>query len=392
MPEIKYTPVFEANKQAYESKKYRVIANQGSSRSSKTYSICQLLPFIALHEKKEISIVSPSLPHLKKGARKDFLEIINDFGLYNDEDFNMTDQIYTFPKTGSYIEFFGAEDAKKVRGPGRDILFENEANLLSFETHTQLALRTKEVIFLDFNPADEYSWVYEVADKPGNKLIRSTYRNNLTNLTKNQIEEIESLKDIDENLWKVYGLGLRGTSTETIYTHWKLVDHFPECDDWCYGLDFGFNHPHALIKVGFKDENVYWDEIIYETKMTTDDLIFAMKTLGVPRSRKIYCDHSRPETIEEIRRAGFNAVEADKSVKDGIDCVKGHRLFITRNSSNTIKEAKSYKWKIDKDGRVMDEPVKFKDDAMDAGRYGTYTHLFRPKRPWIEVDVSWDEL
>jgi phage terminase large subunit len=392
MQEILYTPVFEANKAAYQSHQYRVIANQGSTRSSKTYSICQLLPVIAMQETKSISVVSPSLPHLKKGARRDFLEILMNWGLYNDANFNMTDNIYEFPNTGSYIEFFGADDAGKVRGPGRDILYCNEANLLKYGTYKQLALRTKGTIFIDFNPADEYSWVYDVADKPGNKLIRSTYLNNKANLTKEQINEIEELKDGDENLWKVYGLGLRGTSSETIYTHWKVCEHWPEVDDFCYGLDFGFNHPSVLIKVGFKENDCYWDEEIYESKMTTDDLIYLMKVAGVPKRKAIYCDHSRPETIEELVRAGFNALPADKSVKDGINTVKAKRLFITQRSVNTIKEIKSYKWKKDKNDIVLDEPVKFKDDAMDAGRYGEHTYLSTPKQVWYEEDMTFDEL
>lgn len=207
---IEYTPVFTANKDAYESGKHRVIGNQGSTRSSKTWSVSQLLSlYVPYRLKKSISIVSPSLPHLKRGARRDFLTIMEMAGLYSDGNFNKTDQVYHYPN-GSYVEFFGCEDLGKVRGPGRDILFVNEANLITFPIYTQLALRTKETIFLDFNPVEETSWVYDVADKVGNKLIHSTYRNNLKFLTPEQIEEIEALKDADENLWKVFGLGLRG--------------------------------------------------------------------------------------------------------------------------------------------------------------------------------------
>ena len=377
---VKYTPVFEANKNAYDSGKYRVIANQGSTRSSKTFSLCQLLPVIALSEKKEITVCSPSLPHLKRGARKDFLDIIKDWGLYNDDDFNKTDNVYRFPKTGSYIEFFGADEVQKLRGPGRDILYINEANLLSHAAYVQLSLRTKDVCFIDFNPADEYSWVYDVADAEGNLLIHSTYKNNLSNLTKSQIQEIESLKNADENLWRVFGLGLRGTSSETIYTHWKQTDHFPQCDDICYGLDFGYNHPTALIKIGFVDGKVYAQELLYESKLTNNDLAYVIKTLGITKSSEIFCDTARPETIEELRRTGLNVKPALKAVYDGIQMVKSNPLFITKESTNLIKELKSYKWKVDKDGKVLDEPVKFNDDAADALRYGIYTRLFKPKR------------
>lgn len=384
--QINCTPVFWANKEAYDSGIYRRIINQGSSRSSKTYSTVQLLITIALSHKKHISICSPSLPHLKRGARRDFLNIMGDWGLYSDDHFNKTDQVYQFPDKG-FIEFFGADDSGKVRGPGRDILFVNEANLLSHETYVQLAMRTREVIFLDFNPADEYNYVYNEIEKPGSKFIHSTYLNNLGNLTKEQVAEIESLKDADPNLWKVYGLGLRGTSSETIYVHWKLIDEWPEVDDFCYGLDFGFNHPTVLMKCGFDDRANYWDEQIYESKLTTDDLIYLLGVNGIPKTKEIFCDSARPEAIEEIRRAGYNAKPAEKAVRDGISFVKSKPLYITRRSANTLKEIKSYKWKVDKEGRVMDEPVKLYDDAMDAGRYGSYTMFYKPKQAWDLLSI-----
>lgn len=382
--ETNTTPVYWGNKEAYDSGKYRVIANQGSTRSSKTYSLSQLMVDIASggtneitgkpYGKTEISIVSPSLPHLKKGARRDVLKILEDQGIFNDADFNRTDQIYTFPSTGSYIEFFGAEDSKRVRGPGRKILYVNEANLLSRDTYIQLALRTEETILIDFNPAEEYSWVYEVADKVGNKLIISTYKNNRANLSKEQIEEIESLEAIDENLWKVFGLGQRGSSSETIYTHYKVIDEMPGKGDQCMGQDFGYNVPSALVDIEFYEGAVYWDEVLYEPKLTTADLIEKYKANYVKKSRPIYCDSAEPKTIEELVRAGYNAMPADKDVTEGIRNVKSKPLFITKRSVNILKEARSYKWRVDKDGRVLDEPVKFNDHAMDAGRYGTFTH------------------
>jgi phage terminase large subunit len=325
--------------------------------------------------KKEISVVSPSLPHLKKGARKDVLKNLEDQMIFNENDFNRTDQLYTFPATGSYIEFFGADDSRKVRGPGRDILYINEANLLNKDTYLQLALRTRETIFIDFNPADEYSWVYEVADKTGNKLIVSTYQNNRANLTKEQIEEIEGLEALDDNLWKVFGLGQRGSSSETIYTHWKLVDEMPDRGERIRGQDFGFNVASALVDIEFYEGGTYVDELLYETKLTTNDLIERYQALGLTKSIATYCDAAEPKTIEEICRAGYNALSADKDVTEGIRKVKSQPLYITKRSVNLIKELKSYKWKTDKDGKVLDEPVKFNDHACDALRYGVFTHL-----------------
>lgn len=372
--EVLHTDVFEWNLEAYESKRYRVIGNQGSTRSTKTYSLSQLLALYIPHkEKKSISVVGPSLPHLKRGARRDFLEILENANVYREDNFNKTDNIYHYPSTGSYAEFFGAEDVGKVRGPGRDILFVNEANLLSFAVYKQLALRTREIIFLDFNPADETSWVYDVVDAPGNLLIHSTYKNNPF-LSKEQREEIEGLQYADENLWKVFGLGLRGTSSETIYTHWKSCDLMPQGAEKIYGADFGYNVPSALLEIGFYENAVYWDELLYETKLTTQDFIERLKGLKVSKTAPIYCDNAEPKTIEEICRAGYNAKPADKDVTEGIRKVKSKPLFITKRSVNLIKEIKSYKWRTDKNGKVLDEPVKFMDHACDAGRYGTFTH------------------
>lgn len=376
---IKKTRVLSSNKEAYESGA-RVIANQGSTRSGKTYSICQLLAlYIPYKYKKSISIVSPSLPHLKRGARRDFLQILEDAGLYSDEQFNKTDNIYHYPN-GSYVEFFGAEEPGKVRGPGRDILFVNEANLLPFNVYTQLALRTKETILLDFNPVDEASWVYDVADR--HCLIHSTYKDNPF-LPPEQIQEIESLKEADENLWQVFGLGLRGKSQEIIYTHYKQAP-FPTDCEVAYGVDFGFNVPSAVVKVGFYEKAVYADEVLYETRLTTSDLIERLR--GIPKSAELFCDSAEPKTIEELRRAGYNAKPAEKDVYAGIQKVKSQPLYVTPGSLNLIKELKSYKWKLDKDGKIHPDetPVKFQDHILDALRYAVFTKLTkaRPVMAW----------
>lgn len=385
--EILNSDVFNWNLEAYESGKYRVIANQGSTRSTKTYSLCQLLALYIPHKyKKSISIVSPSLPHLKRGARRDFLEIVETAGVYNDSRFNMTDQIYHYPN-GSYVEFFGAEDMGKVRGPGRDILYVNEANLLSFQVYKQLALRTKEIIFIDFNPVDEMSWVYDVADAPGNLLIHSTYLNNPF-LPKEQVAEIEGLREIDQNMWKVFGLGLRGQSSELIYTHWRQVETMPDKGEVFYGMDFGFNNPSSIVKIEIFDGIAYLDEVLYQTRLTTNDLIDELLILGIHRSDEIYADSAEPKTIEEIIRAGYNVKPADKaenSVMQGIRKVKSMPLRVTSRSTNIIKELKGYKWKTDKDGILVtpEKPVKFMDHAMDAMRYAIFTKLTEPAATWV---------
>jgi phage terminase large subunit len=375
---IEYTPVFAANKEAYDSGLYRFIGNEGGTRSSKSYSLAQLMVVIAMTESKEITVVSGSLPHLKRGAMKDILDVMMTWGIYNEKNHNKTDQIIKFPKTGSRIEFFGTDEAAKLRGPGRDILWCNEMDIIPNASYKQLALRTRKTIFGDWNPADQFNYVYDLADNPKNKKIHSTYLNNLNFLPKEQIDEVESYREADENFWKVFGLGLRGTSTETIYTHWKVIDHFPDCDRVVYGLDFGFNHPNVLTKVGIMDERLYVEEMIYESKLTTDDLCYAIKALGLNNSHKIYCDSARPDTIEEMNRAGLWAVSSNKSVWDGIQFVKSKPLYITKNSINLLKEIKSYKWMKDKNDIVQEQPVKFKDDGMDSMRYAAFTEFSQP--------------
>lgn len=346
----------------------------------------QLLITVALvaeKEKKatEITVCSPSLPHLKRGARKDFLEIMEDWEMFDEEKFNRTDNVYSFGK--SYIEFFGVDDATKVRGPGRDILFINEAILISEASYRQMAMRTRQTVFMDYNPADEFNYVYGVADSPDTKIIRSTYENNLANLPRWQVEEIESLRGVDANLWKVFGLGLRGTSSETIYTHWQPCAHLPEGGLEFFGLDFGFNVPTALVRIKFYEGRVYGQQLLYETHLTTSDLIERLKGLGTKRTDEIFCDAAEPKTIKELQQAGFNAKPADKDVTEGIRKVKGLPLYLTSDSTDAIKEIKSYKWKIgppgeDGKGRVLDEPVKFHDHLMDAIRYGVFTKLSKP--------------
>jgi phage terminase large subunit len=396
--EVLVTDVYDWNLEAYLSKKYRVIGDQGSSRSTKTYSICQLLAlYIPYNEKQSISIVSPSLPHLKRGAMRDFFEILENAGIYDEANHNKTDQIYYYPN-GSYVEFFGVEDVGKVRGPGRNILFINEANLIPHSVYTQLSLRTRQVIFIDFNPVDEMNWVYDVVDYPGgiddqgkaikpNLMIHSTYKNNPF-LPTDQRHEIEKLRDADENLWNVFGLGLRGKSTELVYNHWKVCPELPLRGEIFMGCDFGYNVPSALVLCELYEEKIYVKELLYETRLTTNDLVERFKDIGVSRTIEIYCDNAEPKTIEELKRAGFNAWEADKDVTEGIRKVKSYPLFITEGSTNMLKEIKGYKWKTDTNGKPVkdkdkDEPVKFNDHSMDAMRYAVFTKLAVDRMSWV---------
>lgn len=376
------TPVFEANLNAYNAG-YPVICNEGGSRSSKSYSIVQLLVSIAVNEpKKRISIVSHSLPHIKRGAYRDFKLIMQELELWSDDNFSFTDFIYTYPN-GSYIELFGLEDEGKARGPGRDILFINEANLLKKALYDQLAMRTTGQIFLDWNPADFVSWVYTVADNPLNKRIHSTYLNNKSNLTATQIAAIEAYRGLpDDFMWKVYGLGQRGAAKELIYTQWRIVDELPNKGECFYGLDFGFNHPAAFVKVEYYEGAHYVQELVYQSGLTLSELLRLIQSHDVGKGT-IYADAAEPKSIEEMYRAGLNIKAANKDVWAGILKVKSFPLFVTRNSVNLQRELQSYKWKKDKEDNIIDEPVKANDDGLDALRYAIYNYHDKPKFHFI---------
>jgi len=379
---IKATPVFYANKKAYEEG-YPVICNEGGSRSSKSYSVVQLLIHIALTKPNtRISFVSHSLPHIKRGVYRDFKNIMEQWNIWDEKDFRYTDFIYTF-KNGSYIELFGLEDSDKAKGPARDILFINEANLINKALYDQLLIRTTGQVFLDWNPADFISWVYDVADNPMNKRIHSTYLNNLPNLTESQIRNIEQYKDLpDDFMWKLYGLGERGSAKEIIYTQWKQYDEAPDGDVF-YGLDFGYVHPAALIKVTHHEGQNYFEEIIYQSGLTLSDLSRLIKE-KLPERATIYADAAEPKSIEELYRQGFNIKPAQKDVWAGIVKMKSYPINLHYNSKNLRREFMSYKWKKDKNDNVIEEPVKANDDLMDACRYAVFTHLTKLK---FEVSV-----
>lgn len=366
---------------------FPVIVNEGGARSGKSYGIIQCLIYIATTRHTRISIVSHSLPHIKRGAYRDFRDIMEKWQIWNDNHFSYTEFVYSFPN-GSYIELFGLEDEGKARGPGRDILFVNEANLIKKPLFDQLAMRTTGQILIDLNPADFDCWCYPIADDPANKCIKSTYNDNRENLTSSQISYIEAYRDAgDPYMWEVYGLGMRGRSTESVYTNWKMCRELPLRGEIWYGQDFGYKVPSALIQVEMYEGAIYANELIYQAGLTTNDLIETYRTIGMSKTGEIYCDAAEPKTIEEMFRAGYNAMPADKDVWAGIQKIKSMPLYITENSINLLKELKNYKWKTDKDGTIKptEEPVKLNDHALDALRYAVFTKLSAPSYTWVAM-------
>ena len=368
--DISHTPVFTKNFEAFKNPDIRFIINQGGSRSSKTYSLIQMLIVYCLTTpNKMVSIVRKTFPTLRGTVMRDFLEVMRDLNLYDERKHHKTEQIYHFDN-GSQIEFFAADNEQKLRGRKRDVLWVNESNEINFEEFTQLNMRTTDKLIFDFNPSENFSWLYDLISRPESILIHSTYKENPF-LSESQVKEIENLIMYDESYYKIYALGEKGSGKTTIYTHYKYYEHLPEIKDTIYGLDFGFNHPTALIEMNWLDNTCYVKQLIYKSGLTSTDLIKMMNELNVSKKKEIACDAARPEIIEDLRRQGYNAKPAIKDVKDGIDSVKSSLLYIHKESLDLLKEISAYKWKTNGD-IVLDEPVKVYDDAMDAMRYAIH--------------------
>jgi phage terminase large subunit len=380
---IKVTPIFQ---KTLESNK-RIIINEGSSRSSKTYSTIQVLINKALQEEGEIfTIVRKTLPSLKGSAMKDFFEILENYGIYRDEFHNKSNPI-TYNLHNNEFEFISVDDYSKVKGRKRKYLFMNEANELSYYDYVQLSMRTTGQIFMDYNPShSEDHWLEEkIKIRNDVDVFKSTYKDNPF-LNEETIREIERLKEADPNLWRIYGLGLFGIASARIWTHFELIDEMPENGETVYGLDFGFNHPTALVEVREYDDAYYVDELIYASGLTNNDLIRQMIELGVKKGKFMFCDSAEPNRIEEIRRAGFNADLSDKDVKKGIDTVKSKKIYITKRSINLLKEYKGYSWKTTADEKVLDEPVRINDDGCCALRYAIHSYIQKKsKQPNIRL-------
>jgi len=366
--------VLEANRNS----KAKIILNEGSSRSTKTYSIIQCIILSAGETPGIYSVVRKTLPALKSSAYRDFLEILKNSHIYDPAKHNKSELIYKIKQ--SEVEFFSIDQWEKVKGRKRRDLFVNEANELTYDDFIQLALRTTGRIYMDYNPShDKFHWI-ETKIKTRNdvEVIHSTYNDNPF-LEESVKREIERLKETDENLWRIYGEGRMGVLKNLVFSNWKLCDELPE-GERIYWLDFGFNNPTSLGEISIRDDDVYCDEIIYERYLNNTDLIAKMKALGINETIKIYADSEDPGRINEIQQAGFNAEGTKKgkdSVSKGIDIMRSRMIYITKRSVNTHKEFRGYKY-VEKNGEPTDEPVKFNDHSIDGIRGALYTHINRP--------------
>lgn len=372
-------------------KRIRII--QGGTSAGKTYGILPILIDKAARTPKiEISVVSETIPHLRKGAMRDFIKIMQATNRYTPDHWNKSNFVYTFGN-GAFIEFFSADQQSKVRGPRRDVLYINECNNVDFETYTQLAIRTKQTIWLDYNPTTEF-WVHtEILNDADSDYLQLTYKDNEA-LSESIVQEIEKTRirafyepnaknlfaegNIKSaywaNWWKVYGLGEVGSVQGVIFSNWQTVEQIPESAVLKgVGVDFGFaSDPTAIVELYVCDGMVYLNEVCYNSGMTNNEIANFLKKQGYNAATLIVADCAEPKSIAEINRYGFHlqpCIKGADSINFGIDLLQQFELNITNESVNLIKELRNYTWEKDRDGNSTGRPIDTFNHLIDALRY-----------------------
>ena len=366
--------------------KKRIRIVQGGTSSSKTFTILPLLIQYAIQTpNSEISVVAESIPHLKRGALKDFLKIMDWTNNFNPNNFNKSNLTYKF-SNGSYIEFFSADQPDKLRGARRDILFINECNNVTFESYQQLSIRTKKFIYLDYNPTNEF-WVHtELMNDSNSDFIILTYKDNEA-LDHAIVKEIEKAKEKAEtstywdNWWKVYGLGQIGSLDGVIFTNWQTIDQVPpEARLIGLGLDFGYtNDPTAVVEVYKYNDQRIINETLYQKGLSNSQI-----AKYLPKNIPIYCDSAEPKSIAELKLYGLKAYPVTKgadSVNYGIQLMQENNYLITSHSINLINELRKYAWDKDKrTGETLNKPIDDFNHAIDAFRYHEMEALKNPNK------------
>lgn len=359
----------------------KIIVEQGGTRSGKTYNILIYIIFYycAANTKKTITICRKTFPSLRASVLRDFIEILRSYEMYYEEAHNKSSNEYKL--YGNLIEFISLDQPQKVRGRKRDLLFINEANELFWEDWQQLLFRTKEKIILDYNPSDEYHWIYDkVITRDDCDFFKTTYLDNpfLEDAIK---KEIERLKETDEQYWQIYGLGIKGVTKSTIFRYAE-VNKIPDSANFLsYGMDFGYtNDPTTLIGIWLDGINLYAQEYLYRTMMNTADINNFLNSLNIDREM-IWADSAEGRLIDELRRMGWNikpSIKGRDSVNAGIDLLKRYKIHITSESTNAIQEFRNYKWDEDRSGKIINKPIDNHNHLVDALRYGTYSILSKP--------------
>lgn len=358
-------------------KRIRVVP--GGTSAGKTFGIIPILIDTAIkNDGLEISIVSETIPHLRRGAIKDFKKIMQSTNRWIREHWNETHLTYTF-SNGSYIEFFSADQEDKVRGPRRTHLYINECNNVAFDTYHQLAIRTSGHIWLDFNPTHEF-WVHtELKDSADCDWLVLTYKDN-EGLPQSIVDEIEKAKEKAKtseywaNWWRVYGEGSLGMLQGVVFSNWTQVDGIPENAKLiAYGMDFGYsNDPTTLVGLYECDGKTYLDELLYRKGMSNSDIANYLKQVEIPRNAYIYADSADPKSIAELRAYGFTIMPATKgkdSVAYGIQLMQEEYFHVTKRSTNLINELRQYTWLTDRDGKTLNVPIDAWNHCVDSTRY-----------------------
>ena len=365
--------------------KKRIKVVRGGTSAGKTFGIIPILIDRCTKETDlEISIVSESIPHLRRGALKDFLKIMMDLNRYKSDNFNKSTLKYTF-SNGSYIEFFSADQPDRLRGARRTDLYVNECNNITFDAYYQLAIRTSGDIWLDYNPASLF-WVdREIIGQEDVDFITLTYKDNEA-LSKTIVQEIEKAKyktsEYWRNWWKVYGLGQIGSLEGVCITEWQEIKLPKEARLLSYGMDFGYtNDPTTLIAL-YKYNNAYiFDEVIYQKKLLNSDISDLLKANEV--TDIIYADNAEPKSIAELKNYGHTVLPCIKgkdSIVYGINLINQNEIYITSRSKNLIKELQSYIWIVDKEGNKVNKPIDAFNHCIDAARYAITSQLDNPTR------------
>jgi phage terminase large subunit len=371
---------------------------QGGSSAGKTYAILPILIDIATKNKySEISVVAESIPHLKRGAMKDFKKIMDSTNRWFDNRWNATDFKYTFGN-GSVIEFFSADNDAKLRGARRDWLYMNECNNMKFNAYTELASRTKKGIYLDWNPTNEFWFHTDLQNDIDVDFIILNYQDNeacpesALNFILKAKEKAEQGNTFWHNWYKVYGLGEIGSLQGVVFDNWQQVDVIPEGAKLvAHSMDFGFtNDPTTLIALFRQGDNIYVDELLYRTNMTNNDIGNFLKSISFGR-QELICDSAEPKSIEELRLQGFNVFPATKgpdSIKIGIDILKRFNLNVTKRSTNLIKELRGYIWEKDNEGKMTGKPVDIMNNCLDPMRYIALNKLNnRPSGKYATITI-----
>ncbi len=375
---IKVSKVF---KQTFKANTTTVI-NVGGARSGKSYAMAQLLIYKAVNEICQIAVTRKTMPALKMTAMRLILNLLKEYNLFAPACLNKTENTYKMGR--SMFQFFSLDDPEKIKSSEFNYIWLEEATEFTYQDYAVLLTRLsapiingkQNQIFLTLNPTDINSWIYKKLFTQQNiTVIKSTYKDN-NFLQKSYINTLLSLKNYDENAYKVFALGEWGASEKIIYKNWSLVDELPQNpSEIFYGLDFGFNNPTALVQVAVYDGKFYAKEVLYQSGLTNTALTEKLKTLlKGQESKTIYADAAEPNRIAEIATSGLNIKPAQKNVLNGIMSVKSDNFFVTKSSTNLIKELQTYSWKSDANGNILEEPVKFNDHLLDALRYAIYTY------------------